>query len=51
MSLNMLVETTAGRNYTAAEYTRWLKDIGFRKLRTVHLKGPGADGVVMGFKP
>jgi precorrin-6B methylase 2 len=51
MSLNMLVETTGGRNYTAAEYTRWLKDIGFRKIRTVRMAGPGADGAVIGFKP
>jgi 3-hydroxy-5-methyl-1-naphthoate 3-O-methyltransferase len=51
MSLNMLVETTGGRNYSGAEYKRWLKDIGFRKLRTVRLNGPGADGVVMGVKP
>jgi hypothetical protein len=51
MSLNMLVETSGGRNYTAAEYSHWLKDIGFRKLRTVRLSAPGADGVVIGFKP
>jgi hypothetical protein len=51
MSLNMLVETTGGRNYTAAEYTGWLKDIGFRKIRTIRFAAPGADGVVMGIKP
>ena len=51
MSLNMLVETTGGRNYTAAEYSRWLKDIGFRKMKTVRLKGAGADGAVIGIKP
>lgn len=51
MSLNMLVETTGGRNYTAAEYTRWLKDIGFRRIHTVRLKGAGADGAVVGIKP
>ena len=40
-----------GRNYTAAEYSRWLKDIGFRKMKTVRLKGAGADGAVIGIKP
>jgi predicted O-methyltransferase YrrM len=51
MSLNMLVETEGGRNYTGAEYTGWLKDIGFRRMRTVRFKAPGADGAVIGFKP
>jgi predicted O-methyltransferase YrrM len=51
MSLNMLVETLGGRNYTAGEYSRWLKDIGFRKTKTVRLKGAGADGAVIGIKP
>ena len=35
MSLNMLIETTGGRNYTAGEYGAWLRDIGFRRIRTV----------------
>jgi predicted O-methyltransferase YrrM len=51
MSLNMLIETTGGRNYTAGEYGAWLRDIGFRRIRTVRLAGAGADGVVIGYKP
>jgi predicted O-methyltransferase YrrM len=51
MSLNMLIETTGGRNYTAAEYGAWLRETGFRKIRTVHIEAPGADGVVIGYKP
>ena len=51
MSLNMLIETIGGRNYTAAEYTRWLRDIGFRKIRTVRFTAPGADGAVIAYKP
>jgi 3-hydroxy-5-methyl-1-naphthoate 3-O-methyltransferase len=51
MSLNMLIETQGGRNYTAAEYSKWLADIGFTKIRTVRFKGPGADGAVIGRKP
>ena len=51
MSLNMLIETSGGRNYTAGEYTAWLRDIGFRKMRTVRFKAAGADGAVIAFKP
>jgi predicted O-methyltransferase YrrM len=51
MSLNMLIETAGGRNYTAAEYGTWLKEIGFRKIRTVRFVAPGADGAVIGYKP
>lgn len=47
MSLNMLIETTGGRNYTAAEYTTWLRETGFRKVRKLRLDGPGADGALI----
>src|SRR5215470_1693327 len=51
MSLNMLIETSGGRNYTAGEYGAWLRDIGFRRIRTVPLAGAGANGVVIAHKP
>lgn len=51
MSLNMLIETRNGRNYTAGEYRRWLADAGFHKLRTIRFRSPGADGAVIGLKP
>ncbi|MFH8553146.1 methyltransferase [Streptomyces celluloflavus] len=38
MSLNMLVETW-GRNYTAAEYTSWLREVGLRTERVLPLDG------------
>lgn len=50
MSLNMLIETGGGRNYTASEYAAWLTDIGFRKIRTVRFQAPGADGAVIAYK-
>lgn len=40
MSLNMLIETTGGFDYTAADATRWLTEAGFRSIRTEHLCGP-----------
>jgi hypothetical protein len=49
MSLNMLVETE-GRNYTPAEYSRWLDDVGFPEVRTVWFEAAGASGVVIGRK-
>lgn len=50
MSLNMLVETE-GRNYTPAEYSAWLGDLGFQDIRTVWFEAPGANGAVIGRKP
>jgi hypothetical protein len=46
MSLNMLIETVGGRNYTPAEYRAWLEDVGFREVRVVWFEVPGANGVV-----
>jgi hypothetical protein len=50
MSLNMLVETE-GRNYTPAEYSAWLGDLGFQDVRTVWFEAVGANGAVIGRKP
>jgi hypothetical protein len=51
MSLNMLVETLGGRNYTAAEYEQWLHATGFVDVRTVTFEAPGANGAVLARKP
>jgi predicted O-methyltransferase YrrM len=50
MSLNMLVET-AGRNYTAAEYSDWLTEVGFVDPQVIPFDAPGANGVVTARKP
>jgi hypothetical protein len=50
MSLNMLVEA-AGRNYTAAEYERWLHATGFVDVQMVSFEAPGANGAVLARKP
>lgn len=50
MSLNMLIETE-GRNYTPSEYGRWLRDLGFRDIRTVWFEAVGANGAVIDCKP
>jgi hypothetical protein len=50
MSLNMLIETT-GRNYTAAEYSNWLTDVGFIDPHVIPFHAPGANGIVTARKP
>ena len=48
MSLNMLIETPGGFDYTGADCTAWMKKVGFKKTRVEHLVGP--DSMVIGFK-
>jgi precorrin-6B methylase 2 len=40
MSLNMLVETTGGFDYTGADCVGWMRSAGFRDTRVEHLAGP-----------
>lgn len=51
MSLNMLIETEGGRNYTPSEYSAWLGELGFRDVRVVWFDAAGANGAVIGYKP
>jgi len=48
MSLNMLIETAGGFDYTGADCKTWMKDAGFRDIYVEHLVGP--DSMVVGFK-
>ncbi len=48
MSLNMLIETSGGFDYTGADCQGWMKDTGFRETRVEHLVGP--DSMVIGIK-
>ena len=48
MSLNMLIETEAGFDYTAADCAGWMADAGFASTQAVHLVGP--DSMVVGIK-
>jgi hypothetical protein len=48
MSLNMLIETPGGFDYTAADCAGWLIDAGFSSTRAEHLVGP--DSMVVGVK-
>ena len=44
MSLNMLIETPGGFDYTGADCMGWMKEAGFKETRVEHLVGPGLDG-------
>ncbi len=48
MSLNMLIETPGGFDYTGADCIGWMKEVGFRDARVEHLVGP--DSMVIAFK-
>ena len=48
MSLNMLIETQGGFDYTGADCAGWMRDAGFRETRVEHLVGP--DSMVIGIK-
>jgi precorrin-6B methylase 2 len=48
MSLNMLIETTGGFDYTGADCAGWMREAGFRETRVEHLAGP--DSMVIGVK-
>jgi hypothetical protein len=48
MSLNMLIETPGGFDYTAADCRGWLADIGFADSYAEHLAGP--ESMVVGKK-
>ncbi|MFC5453614.1 methyltransferase [Prosthecobacter fluviatilis] len=48
MSLNMLIETPGGFDYTGADCISWMQEAGFTNCRVEHLVGP--DSMVIGIK-
>ena len=48
MSLNMLIETPGGFDYTGADCMAWMREAGFTSTRVEHLVGP--DSMVVGIK-
>jgi hypothetical protein len=48
MSLNMLIETPGGFDFTGADCRDWMKETGFRESYVEHLVGP--DSMVVGIK-
>jgi O-methyltransferase len=48
MSLNMLIETPGGFDYTGKDCSGWMREAGFSSARVEHLAGP--DSMVVGIK-
>ena len=48
MSLNMLIETPGGFDYTGADCRSWMREVGFQGTEVEHLAGP--DSMVVGIK-
>ena len=48
MSLNMLIETPGGFDYSGADCSGWMREAGFKETRVEHLAGP--DSMVIGVK-
>jgi hypothetical protein len=48
MSLNMLVETPGGFDYTGRDCSEWMRETGFSSTRVEHLAGP--NSMVVGVK-
>ncbi|MFC5568763.1 methyltransferase [Lysobacter yangpyeongensis] len=48
MSLNMLIETPGGFDYTGADCIGWMREAGFREAYVEHLVGP--DSMVVGIR-
>src|SRR5260370_38921280 len=48
LSLNMLIDTRGGFDYTGADGIAWMKAAGFRHVSVEHLTG--ADSMLVGIK-
>ena len=45
MSLNMLIETGTGFDYTFADFNRWAKTVGFKSTSLLPLTGPSSAAI------
>jgi hypothetical protein len=45
MSLNMLIEFGDAFDFTGADFSRWCREVGFRRTEIIHLAGPASAGV------
>jgi hypothetical protein len=48
MGLNMMIESSGGRNYSFAEISKMLTDVGFTNVEKRSLAGPAE--IVIGYK-
>jgi len=45
MSLNMLIEFGDAFDYSAADFEKWCREVGFRRFEVVHLAGPSSAAI------
>jgi hypothetical protein len=45
MSVNMLIESDGGFNFTQADFAGWAKQAGFREVRFEPLAGPTSSAI------
>ena len=45
MSLNMLIETGTGFDYTLADFSKWAKQVGFKSTALLPLAGPTSAAI------
>lgn len=45
MSLNMLIETGEGFDFTIDDFSKWTKQAGFKKVELLHLAGPTSAAI------
>jgi hypothetical protein len=45
MSLNMLIEFGEAFDYTGADFSKWCREVGFKRTEIIPLAGPASAGV------
>jgi SAM-dependent methyltransferase len=45
MSLNMLIEFGDAFDYSAADFEKWCREIGFKRFEVIHLAGPSSAAI------
>jgi len=51
IGVNQLIHTPGGAAYSEKEISDWMKEVGFRKIKAVHLPPPSPFTVLTGEKP
>jgi len=45
MSLNMLIEFGDAFDYSAADFEKWCREVGFNRFEVIHLAGPSSAAI------
>jgi hypothetical protein len=45
MSINMLIETGKGFDYTFDDFNKWAKTVGFTSTKIIQLAGPSSAAI------